>query len=137
MSNFITCPACHYTRQPTDNAPDWECPMCQKAYIKTARATEQQASAEGIQPASFDASLQATNTFNGEGLQRANRRNPFGPNNPEEYVRENFSSIDQWYRQFESLFDASVFGDSIACRQNGQQLRSTQRQSDTTVNWWR
>ena len=114
MSNFITCPTCHYTRQSTDDAPDWECPKCQKAYIKTARAMERQASAVGIQPVSFAAPLQATNTFNGEGLQRANRRNPFDPNNPEEYVRENFSSIDQWYRQFESLFDASVFGDSVA-----------------------
>jgi hypothetical protein len=32
-----TCPACNYTRQPTDNVPDWECPKCQKAYTKTAR----------------------------------------------------------------------------------------------------
>jgi hypothetical protein len=42
MSSFTTCLACHYTRQPSDNAPDWECPKCQKAYIKTARALQPQ-----------------------------------------------------------------------------------------------
>jgi hypothetical protein len=29
-----TCPKCHYTRQPHDHAPDWQCPSCQVAYNK-------------------------------------------------------------------------------------------------------
>jgi hypothetical protein len=29
-----TCPFCHYTRQPTDEAPVWQCPKCQKVYAK-------------------------------------------------------------------------------------------------------
>ena len=28
------CPACGYVRQPTDDAPDWQCPSCQRAYSK-------------------------------------------------------------------------------------------------------
>jgi hypothetical protein len=36
MDVFTTCPACDYTRIPSDNAPNWQCPKCQKAYIKTA-----------------------------------------------------------------------------------------------------
>lgn len=31
----ITCPACGYARQPTDDAPEWACPKCLKAYAKT------------------------------------------------------------------------------------------------------
>jgi predicted RNA-binding Zn-ribbon protein involved in translation (DUF1610 family) len=42
MTSSITCPACNYTRKPTDDAPDWECPNCQKAYIKTARVVQYQ-----------------------------------------------------------------------------------------------
>lgn len=30
------CPHCNYARQATDNAPDWQCPSCEKAYAKTA-----------------------------------------------------------------------------------------------------
>ena len=30
------CQACGYQRKPTDQAPDWECPSCGKAYIKTS-----------------------------------------------------------------------------------------------------
>lgn len=30
------CRACGYQRKPTDDAPDWECPSCGKAYAKTA-----------------------------------------------------------------------------------------------------
>jgi len=30
------CHACGYERKPTDQAPDWECPACGKAYIKTS-----------------------------------------------------------------------------------------------------
>jgi hypothetical protein len=39
MAKNITCPACNYTRRPEDTGtvPDWECPMCQKAYAKTSR----------------------------------------------------------------------------------------------------
>jgi len=37
MTSFTTCPACNYTRLPTDIAPDWECPKCQKVYAKITR----------------------------------------------------------------------------------------------------
>jgi hypothetical protein len=30
------CQACGYQREPTDQAPDWECPSCGKAYAKTS-----------------------------------------------------------------------------------------------------
>ncbi|WP_027457457.1 glutaredoxin family protein [Dechloromonas agitata] len=30
------CPHCHYVRQPDDDAPDWQCPACTKAYAKAA-----------------------------------------------------------------------------------------------------
>jgi hypothetical protein len=30
------CQACGYERKPTDQAPDWECPSCGKAYVKTS-----------------------------------------------------------------------------------------------------
>ncbi|NTV69090.1 MAG: glutaredoxin family protein [Azonexaceae bacterium] len=28
------CPHCNYARQSTDNAPEWQCPSCEKAYAK-------------------------------------------------------------------------------------------------------
>lgn len=28
------CPKCSYARKPTDEAPEWQCPSCQVAYIK-------------------------------------------------------------------------------------------------------
>ena len=31
------CQACGYQRKPTDQAPDWECPSCGKAYAKTSQ----------------------------------------------------------------------------------------------------
>lgn len=30
------CQACGYQRRPTDQAPDWQCPTCGKAYVKTS-----------------------------------------------------------------------------------------------------
>jgi glutaredoxin len=30
------CPKCHYARQSTDVAPEWQCPSCQVAYNKVA-----------------------------------------------------------------------------------------------------
>lgn len=33
------CQACGYQRKPTDQAPDWECPSCGKAYVKTSQAS--------------------------------------------------------------------------------------------------
>jgi glutaredoxin len=30
------CPKCSYIRKPTDEAPEWQCPSCQVAYIKAA-----------------------------------------------------------------------------------------------------
>ena len=32
----IICRGCGYQRKPTDQAPDWECPACGKAYAKTS-----------------------------------------------------------------------------------------------------
>ncbi|HBG06446.1 MAG: hypothetical protein A2075_13085 [Geobacteraceae bacterium GWC2_58_44] len=42
MTSSTTCPACNYARQPTDDAPDWQCPNCQKAYVKSARFAQDQ-----------------------------------------------------------------------------------------------
>ena len=42
MTSFTICPACNYTRKPSDDALDWECPNCHKAYIKTARKVQHQ-----------------------------------------------------------------------------------------------
>ncbi len=39
--DFKTCPACGYVRQPNDDAPEWECPKCQKAYNKTSQSVQQ------------------------------------------------------------------------------------------------
>ncbi len=33
-----TCPQCHYTRQPSDTAPDYECPSCGIVYAKAKPA---------------------------------------------------------------------------------------------------
>lgn len=33
------CQACGYQRKPTDQAPDWECPACGKAYSKTSHSS--------------------------------------------------------------------------------------------------
>ena len=33
-----TCPNCNYVRLPTDTAPDWQCPSCERAYNKAAGA---------------------------------------------------------------------------------------------------
>jgi predicted RNA-binding Zn-ribbon protein involved in translation (DUF1610 family) len=35
MSMGTICEACGYQRKPTDQAPDWQCPSCGKAYVKT------------------------------------------------------------------------------------------------------
>jgi ssDNA-binding Zn-finger/Zn-ribbon topoisomerase 1 len=37
VTNYKICPACNYVRQPTDIAPEWECPKCQKSYNKVGR----------------------------------------------------------------------------------------------------
>jgi len=37
IPTLIRCPACQYTRKPTDEGPDWSCPQCQKAYAKTGK----------------------------------------------------------------------------------------------------
>jgi hypothetical protein len=36
---MTTCPKCNYARQPSDTAPDWQCPNCGVAYAKAAAAT--------------------------------------------------------------------------------------------------
>lgn len=35
-----TCPHCNHVRRPHDQAPDWQCPSCERAYEKPARAVE-------------------------------------------------------------------------------------------------
>jgi glutaredoxin len=30
------CPKCNYVRKPTDEAPEWQCPSCQIAYVKAS-----------------------------------------------------------------------------------------------------
>lgn len=47
------CPHCNHIRQATDNAPDWQCPSCEKAYTKAGgvsppEALRQYAPASGI-----------------------------------------------------------------------------------------
>ncbi len=32
------CPHCNYARKPADQAPDWQCPSCEKAYAKAGGA---------------------------------------------------------------------------------------------------
>lgn len=34
----MICPKCHYQRQPTDTAPQWQCPACGVAYAKVMSA---------------------------------------------------------------------------------------------------
>ncbi len=34
----MLCPKCQYQRQPSDHAPDWQCPNCGVAYAKASRA---------------------------------------------------------------------------------------------------
>ncbi|GLQ47809.1 hypothetical protein GCM10007862_28600 [Dyella lipolytica] len=34
------CEACGYQRKPTDQAPDWQCPSCGKAYAKTSHHSQ-------------------------------------------------------------------------------------------------
>ncbi len=35
----MLCPKCHYQRQPSDQAPDWQCPGCGVAYAKARLTT--------------------------------------------------------------------------------------------------
>lgn len=37
-----TCPRCGYTRQPSDIAPEWQCPKCGVAYAKAERPSLQE-----------------------------------------------------------------------------------------------
>jgi hypothetical protein len=51
MSQIKTCPDCHYTRKDTDIAPEWQCPMCQKAYAKIGGAQQTYMPNAGMPPA--------------------------------------------------------------------------------------
>lgn len=44
MGAIVTCQRCGYNRQPSDDAPDWQCPACGIAYIKAdaAKPTHQE-----------------------------------------------------------------------------------------------
>lgn len=37
----VTCPSCHYVRQESDDAPEWQCPQCEVAYAKVAEVPQQ------------------------------------------------------------------------------------------------
>ncbi|OYY74890.1 MAG: hypothetical protein B7Y40_02755 [Gammaproteobacteria bacterium 28-57-27] len=37
----MKCPKCGYERQPTDDAPDWQCPACKVAYVKVLHLQNQ------------------------------------------------------------------------------------------------
>lgn len=41
----IICPKCNHLRQPTDHAPDYECPKCGIIYAKFDKAAQEKASA--------------------------------------------------------------------------------------------
>jgi hypothetical protein len=47
----VTCPKCRYVRQPTDTAPDYECPQCGVIYHKFLQAQRAQAGAGRESPA--------------------------------------------------------------------------------------
>ena len=64
MTKLITCPACNYTRQATDNVPDWECPKCQKAYNKTVRAVHESIG-NNNSPIGFSRPSQQTEKYSG------------------------------------------------------------------------
>ncbi len=48
-----TCPRCKYARQPTDTAPDWQCPSCEVAYdkVEPPKPREPEAAAAAAVPA--------------------------------------------------------------------------------------
>lgn len=46
----MKCPKCAYVRQPSDDAPNWQCPSCKVAYIKVLRALEAARLAQQTQP---------------------------------------------------------------------------------------
>ena len=50
MPSLTTCPACHYTRHPTDAVSALECPKCQNAHVKTAHLEHPLESVEKAQP---------------------------------------------------------------------------------------
>lgn len=45
----VTCPKCGYTRQPTDDAPEWRCPSCGVAYNKAEAAKRAQAARDAAE----------------------------------------------------------------------------------------
>ena len=48
------CPHCNYARKPDDTAPDWQCPACEKAYVKAGSPLPPQGLREygpNVQPA--------------------------------------------------------------------------------------
>lgn len=48
-----TCKACGYTRSEDDTAPDWQCPSCERAYVKTCnRDVSSHTEADAIQASS-------------------------------------------------------------------------------------
>jgi hypothetical protein len=42
----MKCPKCAYERQPSDEAPDWQCPSCKVAYVKVMQAKNPEKQAE-------------------------------------------------------------------------------------------
>ena len=48
-----TCPRCKYARQPTDTAPDWQCPRCEVAYDKVDPPKPREPEAAAPAPAPY------------------------------------------------------------------------------------
>lgn len=56
------CPACNYVRAPTDQAPEWQCPACKKAYGKVGVNTAP-AETPREPPAAIDADARGAPVF--------------------------------------------------------------------------
>jgi hypothetical protein len=67
------CQACGYERKPTDQAPDWECPSCGKAYVKTAHDSHDSISGSR----STAPSPSSSRPDEGSGYRQAPRRSAF------------------------------------------------------------
>lgn len=60
------CQACGYQRKPTDQAPDWECPSCGKAYVKTSHDLHEAFSRDTQSPSESDSQLDGVLAYQGE-----------------------------------------------------------------------
>jgi hypothetical protein len=77
MTDATRCGKCGYIRQPTDTAPDWQCPSCGVAYAKAGRGATrgdiERARRQRIEQA--DRMLRADRTATRRELAAARRAN--------------------------------------------------------------